>query len=68
MTPPPDPLTPDEIEQRQHPDGTVEPDVPARPTDDTGAPLTPDEIEQQMPVGGDEEAEQPIPDDDEELG
>ena len=48
MTPAPDPLTPDEIEQRQHPDGTVEPDVPPRPTDD--APRSPDEIEQRQPA------------------
>lgn len=50
---PPDPRTPDEIEQRQRPDGTVESDTPRRRTED--APLSPDQIEQRQSVTPDED-------------
>lgn len=40
------PWTPDEIEQRQRADGTVESDRPAPPDED--APRSPDEIEQRQ--------------------
>lgn len=64
MTPPPDSLTPDEIEQRQNPDGTVEPDDPDHDFADADRPLTPDEIEQRTSVPTDDE-DQPLPDPDE---
>lgn len=57
--PPSEPLSPDEIEQRQA----------ATPMDDEGddledvrEPLTPDEIEQRMAAGWDDE-DQPVEDD-----
>lgn len=61
----PEPLSPDEIEQRQRPDGTVEQETPRRPTADD-APRSADEIEQQQPATPDEagddldDAEEPL--------
>lgn len=56
MTPPSDSWTPDEIEQRQRLDGTVEQDTPRR-REDTDGPLSPDEIEQRQSATHDDEVD-----------
>ena len=55
---PPEPLSPDEIEQRQ----SATPVDDVDDLDDVREPLTPDEIEQRQVAGWDDE-DQPIADD-----